>query len=114
MTIKKPGKRLKEVCKALGDPYTIRFIDFGYVIYRDLGNGYDIEIGGLNSSRRRFLADVYVWAYFTKKPGYHFSGHTVENRFDIKTFEDLQRHLDAMVDKWSKAAPPTSERRERF
>ena len=58
---KNPGKKIKDTRAYLGEPYTITIIDLEYVIYRDLGNGYDFEVSGLNNSRKSFSAKIYVW-----------------------------------------------------
>ena len=39
----------------------MRVIDCENVIYRDLGNGYDIEISGLDNNRKSVNATIYVW-----------------------------------------------------
>ena len=38
------------LCKHLGPKYSIRYIDFERCIYRDFGNGFDVEI-----------AKIYLW-----------------------------------------------------
>lgn len=86
---KLPGKRIKEVCAYLGEPYTIDYIDKENVIYRDLGE-YDIEVSGLDSSKSTFLVDIYVWA---KKPGQHIV-HSVRN---VKSPLELKDLLGAIA-----------------
>lgn len=61
LEVKKPGKKIREICKALGNEYTIRVIDFENVIYRDLKNGYDFEISNLDNRKRSFEARLYIW-----------------------------------------------------
>lgn len=60
--IAKPGKRIKEVLKQLGPEYSIRVIDFEQCIYRNFGNGFDIEVSGVNTQKRKNLrCDIYLW-----------------------------------------------------
>lgn len=59
--IKEPTKGIKNICKQLGNEYCIRLFDFEQVIYRDFGNGYDVEVSGLNHNRKTFKATIYVW-----------------------------------------------------
>lgn len=59
--IKPPGKKIRETCVALGKPYEIKIIDFSNIIYRNLGNGYDIEVRGLDNREKTFTANLYVW-----------------------------------------------------
>lgn len=59
--VKPPTKRLKEICAKLGDNYSVRLFDLEQVIYRDFGNGYDVEVSGLNHNRNEYDAVIYVW-----------------------------------------------------
>lgn len=56
-----PTKHLRELCRALGSGYRIRLFDGEQVIYRDFGNGYDLEISGMNTSSHRKKATLYLW-----------------------------------------------------
>ena len=58
---KQPGKKIKEVLSQLGDKYSIQTIDFENCIYLNLGNGYDIEVSGLDNAKKVFHAKIYVW-----------------------------------------------------
>ena len=60
-TVTPPTKHIKELCKALGSEYRITDIDLERVIYRDFGNGYDVEISGMNTSSNRKKARIYLW-----------------------------------------------------
>ena len=88
-TKKPPGKRIKNACDYLGEPYTLNYIDFENVIYRDLGE-YDIEVSGLDNSKSSFFADIYVWS---KPPGRQIV-HTVRN---VKSLSDLKDLLGAIA-----------------
>lgn len=56
-----PTKHINEFCKELGSEYCIRPIDQEQVIYRNFGNGYDLEISGMNTSSLRKTAVLYLW-----------------------------------------------------
>lgn len=53
--------RFAETLKFLGTNYRRLIMDMEPVIYRDLGNGIDFEISGLNSSKRTYNVSVYIW-----------------------------------------------------
>jgi len=55
-----PTKALKDACTFLGEPYQLRVIDLENVIYRDLGEKYDIEVSGLDKNRKTIDCTVYV------------------------------------------------------
>ncbi len=93
MKIKGPTKGLKTICERLGSPYSIRVFDFEQVIYRDFGNGYDLEVSRLNHNRKDFNATVYVWN--TKKP------IVVESFPNIDSFEKLSDTLSEIEAKYS-------------
>ena len=59
--VRKPTTHMRKLCKCLGAKYSIRVIDFERVIYRDLGNGYDIEVSGMNTTSLRKKATIYLW-----------------------------------------------------
>jgi hypothetical protein len=61
MRIKPPSRHLKSLCRQLGPEYKITVIDLEYVINRDFGNGYDIEVSGVNTSRMNASATIYLW-----------------------------------------------------
>ena len=57
---KRVKHRLEEKCKELGEQYSVTTIDFEQVVYRDFGNGYDLEISGLWRGRKA-KAYIYLW-----------------------------------------------------
>jgi len=59
--VHKPTTHMRRLCESLGDKYSIKAIDLERVIYRDLGNGYDIEVSGMNTSSQRKKATIYLW-----------------------------------------------------
>ncbi len=52
---------LRKLCRQLGPDYETTIIDLEYVIRRDFGNGYDLEISGVNTSSLKRKATLYVW-----------------------------------------------------
>lgn len=60
-TVAKPTRHMKELCKKLGSEYRITDIDLERVVYRDFGNGYDVEISGVNTSSLSKKARIYLW-----------------------------------------------------
>ncbi|MDE5860847.1 MAG: hypothetical protein K2H28_01485 [Ruminococcus sp.] len=60
MEIKAPTEGLKAICKKLGNQYSIRLFDLEQIIYRNFGNGYDVEVSGLNHNNKTFNATIYV------------------------------------------------------
>ena len=49
------------LCKSLGPDYRILCIDLERCIYRDFGNGFDVEISGTYTTSNRKTATVYLW-----------------------------------------------------
>lgn len=49
------------LCKSLGSDYRILYIDLERCIYRDFGNGFDIEISGMHTTSERKNATIYLW-----------------------------------------------------
>ena len=61
MRMKPLSRHLKSLCRQLGPEYRVTVIDLEYVINRDFGNGYDIEISGVNTSKADATATIYLW-----------------------------------------------------
>lgn len=59
------GKKLREHVERYGEGWSVEVIDMEPVAYRKLGDGYDVEVSGLNNPGRTGSANVYVW----KTPG---------------------------------------------
>ena len=55
------SRHIKELCAELGLEYSIRMLDAEMVIYRSFGNGFDVEISGVNTESRRARAAIYLW-----------------------------------------------------
>jgi len=59
--VKRPTTHMRKLCKELGPEYRIRVIDLEQVIYRDFGNGYNLEISGVNTTSEKKRATLYMW-----------------------------------------------------
>ena len=76
---------ISELCEKCGKDYTLKTIDFERCIYRNLGNGYDMEICLVSDRHKR--ASIYVW-WNDPTGGYK----VVESHHDIP-HEDLSLTL---------------------
>lgn len=92
--VKSPTKKLKEICKKLGSEYAVRLFDLEQVIYRDFGNGYDLEISGLNNNKKEFNATIFVW-HSQESPS------VVQKVKNIDSFESLVNVLSEIETKYS-------------
>ena len=72
---------ISNLCEKCGTGYTLKTIDFERCIYRNLGNGYDMEISLVSDRHKR--ASIYVW-WKDPEGGYK----VVESHHDIP-HEDL-------------------------
>lgn len=57
----KRDRMLRDLCKSLGKNYTITTIDLERVIYRDFGNGFNVEVSGVNTTNENKRATLYLW-----------------------------------------------------
>lgn len=76
---------IRALCKSLGKEYRICTIDFEPVIYRDFGNGFNVEISGVYTTSKMKKATLYLW-YGEEQP----------ECLIVKTVRDVQR--DEIVD----------------
>ena len=90
--IPKPTKGILDLCARLGKEYSVCVIDRENVIYRDLHNGYDFEISGVDNNRKNMKAILYVWEQ---------KRVVVEMIEDINSFEKLQSVLEEVAFKYS-------------
>lgn len=49
------------LCRQLGKDYCIRTIDLERCIYRDFGNGFNVEVSGMHTSSTKKRATLYLW-----------------------------------------------------
>lgn len=71
---------LKDLCKSLGKDYTITTIDLERVIYRDFGNGFNVEVSGVHTSKADKLAMLYLW-----------HGNSAPDCLIVRTVHDVPR-----------------------
>lgn len=93
----KKTANMKTALKFLGEPYTVKNIDFETCLYRDLLNGYDIEVSGVNRPQEGICNFVQVWDV---REGPDCSARTVEKIYDIETLEKLKIVLDRLSEKY--------------
>ena len=76
---------LRELKKALGADYRIYNIDLEQCLYRDYGNGFDVEISDVSRANRKCPATLYLW----------FTGDG--NPMIVKTVHNVGRTADAIA-----------------
>lgn len=52
---------IRALAKKLGEDYRVAVIDFEHVVYRDFGNGFNVEISGMYTTSKRKKATIYLW-----------------------------------------------------
>ena len=57
----KKDKAIQELCDSLGGDYKVQDIDLETCIYRDFGNGFDVEISGVYTTSQKKKATIYLW-----------------------------------------------------
>lgn len=88
---------IKKVVDALGEQYTLMRIDEDWCLYRDLGNGYDIEVNLRGTKKIAICATVYVWQVRDQLK-------VIEIIEGINSIEELRRILRCVVNKTNKLA----------
>lgn len=95
--MRKLTQSIKDVAVALGQQYTLMLIDEEWCLYRDLGNGYDIEIN-LSSIRKASInATVKVWQVRDQLK-------VIQRIEGVSDIETLRRVLRLMINKTNKMA----------
>ena len=62
----KPSEHILQLCEKLGPLYSVRVIDCENAIYRNFGNGFDVEVCGIDNGGFRKLATLYLWYQKTR------------------------------------------------
>lgn len=103
------GKRMGRALQYLGEAYEIKMIDREDCLYRDLGNGFDIEISGVASSneKRKVCNFICVWDV---RRGKGLASRSTEYIREPATLEILKSILDDLVQIYSGENPPTEDR----
>ena len=88
---------IEKVATTLGNQYTLTFIDDSWCLYRDLGNGYDIEVNLGKTRKHSLKATVYVWQVRDKLK-------VIDRIDDISEIEDLEYILSCVVNRTNRLA----------
>ena len=97
------NKKLKAALDYLGHSYSIQTIDFEQCIYRNLNNGFDLEISGVKHPRKGNVCDN-IWVWDNRQ-----GQRTIERIRDIHSHEELKEVLDGLCEKWSGTPTYTEE-----
>lgn len=76
--------KLKRLEKEIGDKYRICIIDFEPCLYRTFGNGFNVEVSGCNTTKRKTKASLYLWF-----------GEGI-NSIQVKSVHDIERTANAI------------------
>lgn len=95
--MKKPKELIKQVAVAVGEDYTLMLIDDEWCLYRDLRNGYDIEVNLSGTKKLTLNATVYVWQVRDQLK-------VIEKIEGISNIEELRRILRRVVNKTNRLA----------
>lgn len=76
---------LRELKRTLGAEYRIRTIDWEKCLYRDFGNGFNVEVSGVSRANRKGAATLYLW----------FGKHAYDCLI-VKTVRDVGRGAEAI------------------
>ncbi|MCD8009052.1 MAG: hypothetical protein LUF68_09030 [Clostridiales bacterium] len=90
--------RLRSLCRQLGDGYCIRTIDFERCLYRDFGNGFNVEVSGVHTAKQEKTATLYLW--YGEKPPSCMIVETVRNvaQEDIgSAVDELFRYSEQLI-----------------
>lgn len=88
----KQRKNLVEANEFLGNDYLIRYVDGEPCIYRDLGNGYDIEVSHVAKPTKEngYCYSIYVWTN-------NGMWRVVKTVHKIKGLQELKERLEEIV-----------------
>jgi len=90
--------RLKKALEFLGKNYSVKKIDLEDCIYRNLGNGFDIEVSGINlRGSKNICSFVCVWDV---SKGLNQSARSVEYVRNISTLAVLKSELERLAIKY--------------
>lgn len=77
---------IRGLAKNLGNKYRVCTIDLERVVYRDFGNGFNVEISGMYTTSIKIKATIYLW-HGDKRPDCSI----------VKTVHDVPREEIANV-----------------
>ncbi|MDY6212372.1 hypothetical protein [Hornefia butyriciproducens] len=76
---------LRELKRTLGQDYQIRIIDLERCLYRDFGNGFNVEVSGVSRANQKGCATIYLWY-----------GDSASECLIVKTVHDVGRSTAAI------------------
>lgn len=88
-----PTKKILDICARLEYNFGVKKINGEFVIYKNLGNGYDILVTGLDNYSKKFCADIKVRLLFP-------TVNIVETNQNIVSVEQLNLLLIVTVEKY--------------
>ena len=95
--MRKPSRQMQMIVDALGEKYSLVYIDLKWCIYRDLLNGFDIEIANHRVKGKPINLTVYVWQVRDQLK-------VIETIEGITSIEDLRRILRGVIGKTNRLA----------
>ena len=95
--MRKPSRQMQMIADALGAKYSLVYIDLKWCIYRDLFNGFDIEIANHRVKAKPINLTVYVWQVRDQLK-------VIETIEGISNIEELRRILRYVVNKTNRLA----------
>ena len=95
--MRKPSRQMQMIVDALGEKYSLVYIDLKWCIYRDLFNGFDIEVANHRVKGKPINLTIYVWQVRD-----HLK--VIETIEGISSIEELQKVLRRVVNKTNRLA----------
>ncbi len=83
---------IRNLAKKLGTGYRIEIIDFEHVIYKDFGNGFNVEISGMHTTSERKKATIYLWF------GNTFSNYVIISQVNHISQSDIGKVVDNLYE----------------
>lgn len=91
--------KMKAALRFLGEPYRAVPIDLEMCIYRNLGNGFDIEVSGVNHPKRGYVCNfIQVWDVSV---GFNGRAKPVERFGPKRALGELKEALDRICSLYS-------------
>lgn len=91
----KADEAIRNLCKNLGKEYAVVNIDGEPCVYRDFGNGFNVEISGMYTTSMKRRANLYLW----RDNSPIVDSVQDVRREDIGTVvEKLRMFVDALID----------------
>ena len=84
-SIMEKNPTIKQLKKQFGYKYRIMYMDLALCLYRDFGNGFDVEIYGVSDNMRNSPVTLYLW-YGDKEKGF----------INIKRVKNIEHNAEAI------------------